>query len=84
MKTSIRSANFPRRSRPKYPELQPGQVCLMNRPECGFNWEHPSAAIAAKRNRRGINEQFLFERVPHPAPTSKYTPHVGKKELSRK
>ena len=83
MKKTIRNAKHPRRKRPEYPALLIGQVCLMDRPECGRNVELLTPTTK-KNGRRVIEGKFLLERVPSVKPSrSKHQPHVGKKQQAR-
>jgi len=80
MKTAIRNTKYPRRVRPQYPSIAPGDRVSIERTECGINYTLQDA----KRSRpKAIVRRFSFCREVPPAPTSKYQPHVGKKEAAR-
>jgi hypothetical protein len=62
--------------------MKPGGVVTIERKECGINIELLTPETK-KRGRRVLEGAFIFERLQHPAPRSKYAPHVGKKQQAR-
>lgn len=72
------------RPRPTYPSLKPGEGWLGQREECGTGIEHLPTARAQERDPKVLFGEFVYERALIPPRRSKYEPHVGKKEATRK
>lgn len=69
------------RKRLRYPDIKPFEAVVIARPECGVN-----KPMWTKQARKVLRGAFIFSRYPGLTPRqmrSKYTPHVGKKQLAK-